>query len=57
MSLHEEWDVIDLHMSGELAEVYSDVREMLDGTRLMTPEEERVLGDLAQAWRKLGVQR
>jgi hypothetical protein len=28
--------------------------EMLDGTRPMTPEEERVLGDLAKAWRKLG---
>jgi hypothetical protein len=52
LALHE-WDPVDLHMSGELAQVHAELREMLDGTRPMTRDEERMLGDLAQAWRKL----
>jgi hypothetical protein len=43
-------------MSGELGQVHSDIQEMLDGTRPMTRDEERVLGELAQAWRELGKQ-
>jgi len=56
MWLHEELDEIDLYMSGELGQVHSDIQEMLEGTRPMTRDEERALGELAQAWRELGKQ-
>jgi hypothetical protein len=53
MSLHEDWDEVDLHMSGELSLVQLELKELLDGKRPMTRDEESVLGELAQAWRKL----
>jgi hypothetical protein len=53
LSLHEDWDRVDLHMSGDLLQIHAELREMLDGIRPMNREEEELLGDLAKAWRTL----
>ncbi len=52
LALHE-WDPVDLHMSGDQGLVRAELEEMLSGTRPMTRDEERALGELARAWRKL----
>ena len=51
--VHDDLDRIDLNMSGEMGAVHAEIREMLDGTRAMSPAEERALGELARAWRQL----